>query len=93
MLLTVRFSKTLVCLITFLKELDRDVEFVKCKRAYLRRKIFWGSFQYKMAKQFYITDLMHKPKAYLFQPQKKYFKRIELTTKILAVKMHYRLDI
>jgi hypothetical protein len=64
--------------------------FVKCKGAYLRRKIFCGSFQYKMAKQSYITDLMHKSKAYLFQPQKKFSKSYDLSTKILAVKMPSR---
>jgi hypothetical protein len=44
--------------------------FVKCKGAYLRRKIFCGSFQYRMAKQSYITDLMRESKAYLFLPNK-----------------------
>jgi hypothetical protein len=64
--------------------------FVKCKGAYLRRKIICGSFQYKMAKRSYITDLMTKSKAYLFTPLKKFAKSYDLSTEIIAVKMTSR---
>ena len=64
--------------------------FVKCKSAYLRRKIFCGSFQYKMAKRSYITDLLTQSKAYLFTPLKKFSKSYDLSTEIIAVKMPSR---
>ena len=61
--------------------------FVKLKGQYLRKKIFCGGFQYKMAKRSYITDLMKRSKAYMFIPNKKLEKKFDPNTKIIGVKL------
>ena len=65
-------------------------DFVKCKGKYLRRKIFLGSFQYRMAKKSYITDLMKRSKFYTLNPVKKLLKQFDNKTKIIGVKMPSR---
>ena len=65
-----------------LNEID---DFIKLKRKYLRRKIYCGSFHYKMSKS-YLIDLVKFSKAYILQPNKKIAKQIsDPRTKILGV--------
>jgi len=64
--------------------------FIRLKGQYLRKKIFLGSFQYKMARKSYITDLIKKSKLYMLIPNKKLEKEFDPNTKIIAVKMPSR---
>ena len=64
-------------------------DFIPLKRRYLRRKVFFGSFQLKMAKG-YLFDFMTISKAYIYKPPKLVMKNLEPNTKILAFKVSSR---
>ena len=64
--------------------------FIQLKGKYLREKIFCGSFQYKMARFSYVTDLIKRSKMYLFVPNKRMANDFDPLTKIIAVKMPSR---
>jgi hypothetical protein len=83
-LLKLRLASTRNLKRIVLGEID---DFVLCNGNYLRRKVFLGSFQYRMAKKSYVTDLVKKSKIYLVTPNKKKF---DPSTKIIAAKMPSR---
>jgi hypothetical protein len=62
-------------------------DFINCTGHNLRRKIFMGSFQYRMAQKSYVTDLIKRSKIYMVKPNKRKFDPL---TKIIAVKMPSR---
>jgi hypothetical protein len=80
-LLKLRLASTRNLKRTVLSEIN---DFVICNGNYLRRKVFLGSFQYRMAKKSYVTDLVKKSKIYTVNPNKKKFYP---STKIIAAKM------